>query len=94
MKLIKFIDDLWKDTYFYQEAKRRKEGMTIEVDNWRARCYCKEVIDWEDFFSTGKKKIIKIGAIVIKDLGLHFGNSKHIYLMNGRSKIYNRRKML
>jgi hypothetical protein len=89
MKLIKFIDDLWKHTYFYQQAK--KSNMKTVVDNWRANHFCKTYIDWEHFKKTGQIKNIPVGAIVVKDLGIHIGCSKHIYVKDGKSEIFGRK---
>ncbi len=90
MKEIKFIDNFWNYTYFFKEAGGI--GKKIIVDNWRAKTYCKEHIDWEYFLKTGKIKKVKVGAIVTADLGLHFGNSKHIYKKDGISEVYEKRK--
>ena len=89
MKLIKFIDDLWKHTWAYEEAKRK--SMKVVVDNWRAGRYCKEDIDLEYFSKTGKIKKVPVGAIVLKDMGRHFGCSKHIYVKDGRSEVFGKK---
>jgi len=86
MKEIRFIDGFWKGIYFFKGI-----GKKAIVDNWRAKQYCKEVIDWEYFEKTGRIKKRKIGAVITKDLGLHFGRSKHIYIRDGRSKVYERK---
>jgi len=90
MKLIQFIDDYWRGIYFYNQADRDKR---VIVDNWRAKAYCRETIDWDYYQRTGKKRIRRFGAIILKDLGLHFGRSKHFYRIGGRSKIWERKKM-
>lgn len=82
MKEIEFIDDTLKGVYYFNGV-----GSRAIVDNWRASRFCKETIDWDETQKEGKIVKKKIGAIVIRDLGLHFGRSKHVYVKDGKSVV-------
>lgn len=86
MKLIKFLDDWYRDTYWFRN--KNKNG-TVVVSEELSKEFTKVHTYWD--FDSGEE--IKIQhAKIIKDLGLHFGNSKHVYLIDGRSRVYESRK--
>ena len=63
-----------------------KKGRTYDVSNWHADRLLKKTVD----ITNDLKIMYRPSPIakLIKDLGRHIGNSKHIYLKNGRSEAY------
>lgn len=57
------------------------------MDNRRASMFCKKIIDWNYYDKTGKIKKRPYMGYILKDLGLHFGRSKHIYEKDGMSRV-------
>lgn len=87
MKLIKFVRDydLAHVVGFRRPIHQRGEIKVMSDD--KARHFIKKVFDWKYFEKTGKFRKIPLYAVVLKDLGRHFGRSKNIYLMNGKSRV-------
>ena len=88
MKEIKFIRDYGKAIFAKTGEPIHKKGEVKVMSNDLARHFTKKIIDWNYFERTGKIKKVPLYAIELKDLGIHIGCSKHIYIKNGKSGVF------
>lgn len=100
MKLIEFVMDyrtdcnlpkapaIGIDKEYHVGDIRYKKGTRLVLPDDKAKHFCKRGIDWNYHEKTGKYKMISFPAKVVKDLGRHIGRSRHIYLRNGKSRVF------
>ena len=89
MKQIKFIRDYGKAIFSKSGEPIHRKGEVKIMCNDLAKYFTKKIIDWNHFDKTGKIKKVPLYAIELKDLGRHFGRSKHVYLKDGKSGVFN-----
>jgi len=57
-----------------------RKGRVYDVSNERARGLCKTYLDFERMLS------VPYRAVVVEDLGIHIGRSRHVYERDGPSR--------